>query len=81
MKKKEVGLVAFLRNFRDIRLPWAILIISVALSIGNYFVTLRVAELTSDVVDKSGNIVSGDLMAYILSALAMVLCTGGTFLL
>ncbi|GEM_PF-3495382 len=81
MKKKEAGLVAFLRNFRDIRLPWAILIISVALSIGNYFVTLRVAELTSDVVDKSGNIVSGDLMAYILSALAMVLCTGGTFLL
>ena len=81
MKKQEIGLTAFLRNFRDIRLPWVMLIVSVALSVGNYFVTLWIAELTSDVVDKSGNIASADLFSYIVSAAAMVLCTGGTFLL
>ena len=81
MKKREIGLSSFLRNFSGIRLPWVILAAGLAMSIGNYFVTLRVAELTSDVVDQSGNIARGDLSAYIVSALAMVLCTAGAFLL
>lgn len=70
---KTLNTRTFLTAFRNVKLPWLLLILAVAGSVVNYVFTLELAALTEDVVNTSGDVEKAKLSGYIVAGLAMVL--------
>lgn len=72
MKNSTLTTKKFLSAFRDIKLPWFLLLLAVIGSVINYIFTLELAALSADVVNASGDVEQTKLYGYIVAGLAIV---------
>lgn len=72
MKTNTLTTKRFLAAFRDVKLPWLLLLLAVGGTIVNYVCTLEMASLTADVVNAAGDVEQAKLYGYVASGLAMV---------
>lgn len=66
-KRKHIAFFRFLGIFRSIRMPWLLILLTAALQFANYFIAIRVAQVTGNIIDSSGFFDSVLLVNYILT--------------
>lgn len=79
MKKNTLSTKNFLYAFQNVKLPWVMLLLAVIGTIVNYVFTLKLATLTADVVNATGDVATTKLMSYVMAGLAMLLGVAGSF--
>lgn len=80
--KSTLGrIVSYFRVFKDVKLPWILILISMAFSIAEGTTSLTVAEMTGEIIDGTQNAIDGDkLMAYIaITAFTAILTIASNF--
>lgn len=80
MKNETLTARNFLSVFRNVKLPWLLLLLAVAGTILNYIFTLQMASLSVDVVNTAGDVEQSLLNSYIVAGIAVVFgLTASTF--
>lgn len=80
--KSTLGRIgSYFRVFKDVKLPWILILISMAFSIAEGTTSLTVAEMTGEIIDGTQNAIDGDkLMAYIaITAFTAILTIASNF--
>ncbi len=76
----KVSLRECLGIFKNINLPWGLMVIGVLLALLGSYATLQVSSFSGAAVDASGEILVQEMMTYILTSVFVVICTAGMML-
>lgn len=64
---ERISFRQFLGIFSGVKLPWVLMLLMLVSSLYSYFFMVRVAHISGDIVDASGNIPDAELWAYATS--------------
>lgn len=78
-KAEKVSLRECLRIYDGIRLPWAQMILGLVVALLGSYAALQVSDFSGNAVDASGVIPTDEMVIYVLTSLAVVLCITGRF--
>lgn len=73
----KVSLRECLCIFKNMKLPWGLMVAGVLMSLLASYATLQVSSFSGAAVDSSGVIPMQDMVTYILTSIFVVICTGG----
>ena len=73
----RVSLRECLGIFKNMKLPWGLMVAGILMSLLASYATLQVSSFSGAAVDSSGAIPMQEMVIYILTSLFVVLCTGG----
>ena len=79
-KTEKVSLRECLKIFDGLPMPWVQMVLGLVIALLGSYATLQVSDFSGNVVDASGAIPASEMAVYVLTSLAVVLCTTGRFM-
>lgn len=78
-KAEKVSLRECLKIYNGIPMPWVQMILGLVVALLGSYAVLQVSDFSGNAVDASGVIPTDEMVIYVLTSLAVVLCTTGRF--